>query len=270
MKIMEDCRVRPGQKVDLKDWDPRGTPGYKDGKVSSIEDLKKLGEKLDRMQELLYAERERGFLVVLQGMDTSGKDGVIRHVFGNVSPQNIRVANFKKPTPEELDHDFLWRIHSQAPKKGELVIFNRSHYEDVVAVHVHKLISDKRIEKRFKHIVHFEKMLASEGITILKLFLHISKSEQKERLEERIKDPVKRWKFNENDLVERALWPKYQKAYEESIEKTSTDFAPWFIIPSDHKWFRNLAAASIIVKALENLDLKIPKVRLDPEKIKFL
>jgi PPK2 family polyphosphate:nucleotide phosphotransferase len=218
---------------------------------------------------LLYAEQKHKVLIVLQGMDTSGKDGTIRRVFEGVNPQGVRVASFKQPTPEELDRDFLWRVHKQVPGKGEMVIFNRSHYEDVLVVRVHELVPKEVWSKRYEHINSFERMLADEGTTILKFFLHIDQEEQKQRLQARLDDPHKHWKFNPADLEERKLWPKYMKAYEEAISKTSTDGAPWYIVPANRKWYRNIVVGTIIVEALTRLNMRYPEPEFDAAKIQI-
>ena len=197
-------------------------------------------------------------MIVLQATDTGGKDGTIRHVFDKVNPQGVKVASFKRPTDTELSHDFLWRIHQKTPANGEIVIFNRSHYEDVLIVRVHNLVTEEKWKKRFEHINAFEKMLADEGTTILKFYLHIDKEEQKERLQERIDRPEKNWKFSSADLKERKLWPEYQKAFEDVLEETSTDWAPWYVIPANRKWYRNLMISRIIVNTLKDLDMKFP------------
>jgi PPK2 family polyphosphate:nucleotide phosphotransferase len=216
---------------------------------------------------VLYAEHKHKILIVLQALDTGGKDGTIRAVFAGVNPQGVHVASFKVPTPEELDHDFLWRVHSQVPGKGELVIFNRSHYEDVLVVRVHGLVPEKVWRKRYAQINNFEQMLAEEGTTILKFFLNVSRDEQKERLQERLDDPKKRWKFNPGDLKERALWDDYISAYQDTINETSTEWAPWYVVPANRNWYRNLAVTSIIVQALEDLKLEYPEPTKDLDKI---
>ena len=255
---MERYRVRPGKKVDLDEWDPRETTAFDGGKEEAAGELARLTEQLETLQELLYAEHRHKVLVVLQGMDTSGKDGAIRHVFEGVNPQGVRVASFKVPTPVELDHDYLWRVHPQVPGRGEMVIFNRSHYEDVLVVRVHNLVGEETWSRRYAQINEFERMLAEEGTTILKFFLHISKDEQKERLQARLDDPNKHWKFSLGDLKERKLWPDYQKAYQDALSKTSTEWAPWYIVPSDRKWYRNLVIASVIVDCLQKLEMSFP------------
>jgi len=256
---MDNYRVFPGKKINLKDWSPNAPDNGDLDKKSTKEVLEKLTLELENLQELLYAEHKRKFLVVLQGMDTSGKDGVIRHVFEGVNPQGVRVASFKVPTPIELDHDYLWRIHSQLPGRGEIVIFNRSHYEDVLVVRVHNLVEEILWKKRFQQINQFERILADEGTTILKFFLHIDLDEQKKRLQERLDDPTKHWKFNLGDLKERKLWSEYIKAYEDVLNKTSTNWAPWYIVPANQKWYRNLVIASVIVNTLKKCKMEFPQ-----------
>lgn len=256
---MDRYRVKTGQQIRLDDIDPQETGDFVDSKEDGEEILDDLTHSLEALQELLYAEHKHRLLIVLQGMDTSGKDGVIRHVFEGVNPQGVRVASFKAPTPLELDHDFLWRIHQQTPERGEMVIFNRSHYEDVLVVRVHELVSPETWRKRYQHINNFEKQLSDEGTTILKFFLHISKKEQKERLLDRLKEPDKRWKFNPGDLQERERWDEYTLAYEDAINQTSTDYAPWYVIPANRKWYRNLVIASVLVETLKNLNLQPPE-----------
>ncbi|MHB8932747.1 MAG: polyphosphate kinase 2 family protein [Bellilinea sp.] len=256
---MERYLVRSDEKISLKDIDPGEIGKYKGEKDDGLERLGELNQELEQLQELLYAQHKHRVLIVLQGMDTSGKDGVIRHVFEGVNPQGVRVASFKVPTAEELDHDYLWRIHKQTPRKGEIVIFNRSHYEDVLVVRVHELVPEKVWKKRYDQIKEFERQLVEEGTIILKFFLHIDLEEQKERLQARLDDPTKRWKFNPGDLKERARWDEYIEAYEDAINKTSTDEAPWYIVPSNKKWYRNLVIANILVDALNRLDMEYPQ-----------
>jgi len=264
---MDKYLVKPNAKIKLSDWDPEDTSRFDGGKADAKIELIRLNEKLEVLQELLYAEGKRKVLVVLQGMDTSGKDGVIRHVFDGVNPQGVRVASFKAPTPIELAHDYLWRIHQQTPSKGEIVIFNRSHYEDVLVVRVHNLTPKKVWQKRYSQINEFEEMLAAEGTVILKFFLNINLDEQKRRLQSRLDDPSKHWKFSVNDLKERKFWPDYINAYEEALNKTSTVKAPWYIVPSNHKWYRNLVIGTIIVDTLKGLDMKYPAAEIDPKTI---
>ncbi|HEV7242893.1 MAG TPA: PPK2 family polyphosphate kinase [Thermoanaerobaculia bacterium] len=227
-------------------------------KVKTQEATAKLVDRIGELQELLYAGHQHKVLIILQGMDTSGKDGAIRKVLRETSPQGIHVVSFKKPTETELDHDYLWRVHWQVPGRGELVVFNRSHYEDVLVVRVHSLVPKAVWKKRYEQINNFERMLADEGTTILKFFLHISREEQRERLQARLDDPTKRWKFQHGDLAERKLWSAYMRAYEEVLEKTSTQWASWHIVPADRKVMRDFIVASEVVKALEKLKMKYP------------
>jgi PPK2 family polyphosphate:nucleotide phosphotransferase len=261
---MDRYRVKPGEQVDLSQWDPNDKIAFDGEKREGRKRLLELNETLEALQELLYAEHKHKVLIILQAMDAGGKDGTIRHVFEGVNPQGVRVAGFKKPTPEELGHDYLWRIHKQTPGKGEMVIFNRSHYEDVLVVRVHNLVPPEVWSKRYNHINNFELMLAEEGTTILKFFLHINLEEQKERLQARLDEPGKHWKFNPGDLAERKRWPEYMKAYEEALSKTSTDWAPWYIVPANRKWYRNLVIATVIIETLQNLNMGYPKVDFDP------
>lgn len=266
---MKDYRVDPGSKVDLNDWDPDEHKAFDGGKDEAASELADLSKKLESLQEVLYAQHQHKILIVLQAMDTAGKDGTVSHVFEGVNPQGVRVASFKAPTPEELDHDYLWRIHQQGPSKGELVIFNRSHYEDVIVVRVHNLVPKEIWERRYQQINDFERMLVEEGATILKFYLHIDEAEQKKRLQARLDDPTKRWKFNVGDLAERKLWPEYMQAYEAVLSKTSTDWAPWYVVPANHKWYRNLVIARTIVKTLDELGMKYPEPQFDPRKIEI-
>jgi PPK2 family polyphosphate:nucleotide phosphotransferase len=258
---MEAYRVKPGSKVDLDNWDPDDTGDYKkydDGKAAAKNDTEKLLARLRELQERFYANAQRALLIVLQGMDTSGKDGTIKNVMSGMNPQGCRVASFKAPTREELARDFLWRTHREVPPKGHIGIFNRSHYEDVLVARVHRLVSDKTVKQRFDQIGEFEDLLHESGTTILKCFLHISKDEQKKRLEARIRDPEKRWKWSSGDLEERKLWKQYSRAFEDMIAATSTDCAPWFIVPANRKWYRNLVVADTVVGALDDMKLKCP------------
>ena len=265
MSLTKRFRVKPGGKIDLSDFDPGSTPGF--SHKDAGERLLELNDRLETLQEALWAEHRHKVLVVLQGMDTSGKDGTIRHVFEGVNPLGVRVAAFKAPTQEELEHDFLWRVHARVPGRGEMVIFNRSHYEDVLVARVQKLVPPEVWQARYGQINDFERLLADTGTTILKFFLHISKDEQKERLQARLDDPQKQWKFRKGDLVDRALWDEYIKAYEEALSRTSQKHAPWYIVPADKKWYRNLVVATVLVKALEDLKIQIPKAEEDLEGI---
>ena len=264
---MDQYRVKPDKEIHLKDFDTNDSNTFDGKKKDGKKHLLELNEELEALQELLYAEGKHKLLVVLQGMDAAGKDGTIRHVFEGVNPQGVRVASFKVPTEEELGHDYLWRIHKQMPRSGEIVIFNRSHYEDVLVVRVKNLVPEKTWKKRYDQIKQFEKMLAEEGTTILKFFLHIDKEEQKERFQARLDDPTKHWKFNPNDLKDRALWEDYQRAYEDVLNKTSTELAPWYIIPANKKWYRNLLIAEILIKTLKSFKMQYPENNIDPTTI---
>jgi PPK2 family polyphosphate:nucleotide phosphotransferase len=255
---MQQYKVKPNSKVDLSKWNPNDTGEFKGGKQAGLAEVGKLTTRLGELQELLYAEGKHKVLVVLQAMDTGGKDGTIRRVFSGVNPQGVHVVSFKVPTPEELAHDFLWRIHKVVPGKGEMTIFNRSHYEDVLVVRVHNLVPPEVWQQRYDQINEFERLLAETGTTILKFYLHIDLDEQKERLQARLDDPTKHWKFRLGDLRERKRWPDYMAAYEEALSKTSTPYAPWYIVPANRKWYRDLVISSILVETLESLDMKFP------------
>ena len=251
--------VKPGEKLNLSKWDPNDKGGFKGSKEEGLEEVEKLNARLEELQEVLYAEHRHKVLIVLQAMDTGGKDGVIRRVFDGVNPQGVRVASFKVPTEEELDHDYLWRVHKVVPGRGEMVIFNRSHYEDVLVVRVHGIVPPEVWQKRYEQINAFERHLVENGTTILKFYLHIDLKEQKERLQARLEDPTKRWKFRLADLEERKLWHPYTEAYEEALSRTSTDHAPWYVIPANRKWYRDLVISSVLVETLQNLDMKYPE-----------
>lgn len=262
---MEQYRVQPGSRVDLAQWDADDRTFYDGNKKSARKYLDDLNNRLEELQELLYAENRHRLLIVLQAMDTGGKDGTIRHVFDGVNPQGVKVASFKVPTRIELARDYLWRVHKVVPGNGEIVIFNRSHYEDVLVVRVHELVPPEVWGKRYEQINNFERMLSEEGTTIRKFYLHISKDEQKERLQARLDEPHKNWKFSLGDLKERARWPEYIQAYEDVLSKTSTQWAPWYIIPSNRKWYRNLVIASIMINTLEGLGMSYPQPEDDLE-----
>jgi PPK2 family polyphosphate:nucleotide phosphotransferase len=251
--------IKPGSKVRLTDWDPGDRSASPGSKEEDTKQLEKLSERLAELQNVLYAEHKHALLIVLQGMDTSGKDGTIRKVFSRVDPLGVRAVSFKAPTEEERDHDFLWRVHRHVPGKGEIVIFNRSHYEDVLVVRVHGLITDKERKRRYVHINNFEWLLADSGTTIVKFYLHISKEEQKKRLQERLEDPRKRWKFRVEDLAERERWHDYRKAYEDAMSATSTDWAPWYVVPADSEMNRNLFVSQVLLETLESLKMRYPK-----------
>jgi len=250
--------VTPGTEANLAARDTRSTEGFNGGKLEGKEALKPLNSTLAELQTRLWAESKQKLLIILQAMDTGGKDGTIRSVFEGVNPQGVRVWGFGAPNEWELAHDYLWRIHQRTPENGGIAIFNRSHYEDVLIVRVKGLVSEQRWRQRFDHIVEFERLLADEGTTVVKLFLHISKKEQKERLEARLREPDKRWKFNVADLEDRKLWEDFSVAYEEAISRTSSEHAPWYVVPADRKWYRDLAVASILIKALEKMNPTYP------------
>jgi PPK2 family polyphosphate:nucleotide phosphotransferase len=271
MKIgdaLKRYRVKPGDKVDLSAIDAGEFSLFAEGgKGGSLEVFDQLRDQLQTLQKVLYAQHKHRILIVLQAMDTGGKDGCVKHVFSRVDPQGVSVKAFKKPSEEDLAHDFLWRVHPHVPGNGQIVIFNRSHYEDILAVRVKKLFGDEVWKRRYRHVIEFERMLAEEGTTIIKMFLHISKDEQKRRLESRLANPSKYWKFNPDDLSDRARWDDFQKAYEDLIEKTTTEQAPWFIIPGDRKWYRNLVVARIMVDVLRGLKMDFPTVNWDPRSV---
>lgn len=255
---MDVYRVKPEQEIKLSEWDPGDISAFEGGKDEGKRQLKKLNDELEVLQELLFAEGKHKILVVLQGMDTSGKDGTIRHVFEGVNPQGVKVASFGKPTEDELAHDYLWRVHSHTPQRGQITIFNRSHYEDVLVVRVLNLVPEEIWKRRYHHIREFERLLADEGTKIIKFYLHIDREEQKERLQARLDEPTKNWKFNKGDLKTRALWDQYEHAYETAIKETSTEWAPWYVVPANRKWYRNLVVASIIVETLKKLKMSFP------------
>lgn len=269
MPLADHLAVPHGTPFRLADIDPRGkdllkkAPGAPEGKDAAEEALAADIASIADLQYRLWAENRRALLLVLQGMDTSGKDGVVRHVFSGVNPTGVRVTSFKKPSEIELDHDFLWRIHSAAPAKGEIGIFNRSHYEDVLVVRVHGLVEERVWRSRYDAINAFEALLASGGTTIVKCFLHISKDEQRERLKARLDDPDKQWKFQEADIEERKRWDDYQAAYEDALTRCSTPAAPWLVIPSDRKWLQRWAIGRVVRETLEGMGPKIPKARID-------
>ena len=255
---MDHYRIKAGSKVRLGDFDAGDTSLLKNKKEGEKR-LAELGERLDALQDLLYAGRQHKLLIVLQGMDTAGKDGVIRKVFQSINPLGVHAVAFGPPSEEERAHDFLWRVHRRVPRAGEIVIFNRSHYEDVLVVRVKELVSKKVWKKRYEQIVDFEKLLTETGTVILKFFLHIDRDEQKERLQERIDDPAKRWKFRRGDLDDRQKWDAFEEAYEEAISRTSTKQAPWYIVPANAKWYRNVVVAEVLVAALEGLKMQPPQ-----------
>jgi PPK2 family polyphosphate:nucleotide phosphotransferase len=267
-------RVVPGTKVDLAEIDADGTPGISGKKAVAREkaekELARLVPEIAALQYLLYAENQNAVLVTLQGMDTSGKDGVMRNVFSGLNPQGCHVTSFKKPSEAEADRDFLWRIHAAIPPKGEIGVFNRSHYEQVLIVRVHNLVPESKWSKYYGMINDFERYLTDNHVVNLKFFLHISKEEQRERLQARLDDPTKNWKFSPQDVEERKFWDDYQRAYEAALTKCSTEHSPWFIIPANKKWYRNWAIAKILHETLTEMDPKTPKPMCDLAKIKVV
>lgn len=258
MSKKQPLRPEIGQPVHLADYDPSDTGSYND-KDEAAQLLKDNRERMLKLQEVLYAEHKHALLIILQAMDAGGKDSTIRHVMHGVNPQGVQVTSFKVPTPEELDHDFLWRVHQHTPARGMFGIFNRSHYEDVLVVRVNELVPKSVWEKRYDHINTFERLLADSGVTILKFFLHISKKEQKERFMDRLTQPDKQWKFSMGDLPVREKWDQYMAAYEDVIERCNTKWAPWYIVPANKKWYRNLVISNVIVETLEKLDMHYPE-----------
>ena len=255
-RLGERLRVAPGTKVDLASIDPNDTHGR--SKRSSQQELADGLGRLTALQDRLWAEAKHAVVVVLQGIDASGKDGTIRHVMSAFNPMGCQVTSFKVPTPIELAHDYLWRVHQRTPAKGEIGIFNRSHYEDVLVVRVHELVPKPIWSKRYEQINEFEQALAESGTTILKFFLLIDRDEQKKRFQARLDDPTKRWKFRATDLDERKLWDSYIAAYAEALRRCSTTWAPWYVVPANHKWFRNLAVAEILADTLDDLNPQYP------------
>lgn len=266
MASLDKYSVKPNN-FSLKEFNSNDQSERTDSKDQDLIELTKLATEINTLQDVLHAEGKRKLLLILQGMDASGKDGAVRHVFNECDPLGIRLASFKAPTGEELAHDYLWRVHQQVPKAGELVIFNRSHYEDVLIVKVHDWIDDAECQRRYKQINDFERLLTETGTLIIKCFLHISKEEQKGRMQERLDNPAKSWKFNPNDLKERELWPKYMHAYEQAIQATSSEYAPWYIVPADSKINRNLLISRLLLNKLKSLKLNYPPVPDDYKSI---
>jgi PPK2 family polyphosphate:nucleotide phosphotransferase len=262
MTLSQRLLVKPGATVRLAEIDPDETHGFEKSAALDAA-LAQNVARIDELQYLLYAERRRALLVVLQGMDAAGKDGTIRHVMTGFNPQGCRVTAFKTPTPEELAHDFLWRVHAAVPGKGDVAIFNRSHYEDVLIVRVQQLVPEPVWKRRYDEINGFERLLAEHDVVIVKIFLHISKEEQKQRLERRLEDPTRQWKVSLGDFEQRNRWQDYARAYEDAIMKCNSRAAPWYVVPADKKWFRNLAVSQILVDTLEALDMKFPKPTVD-------
>lgn len=259
-KNLDQYKVKPNGKFSLSSIKPGDKSERSDSKANDALVLEQLATEINSLQDILHAQAQHKVLLILQGMDASGKDGTVKHVFSECDPLGIRLASFKAPSAEELARDYLWRVHSQVPKKGEIVIFNRSHYEDVLIVKVHDWIDEAECKRRYSQINDFERMLSETGTIIIKCFLHISKEEQKVRMEERLQGPTKTWKFNPNDLKERAIWSKYMVAYENALQATSTPYAPWYVIPADSKTNRNLLISRILLNTLKSLNLSYPPV----------
>lgn len=259
-KSLNKYQVKPNSKFSLSAINTGDKSERTDSKANDAVLLSQLATEINATQDILHAQAKHKVLLILQGMDASGKDGTVKHVFSECDPLGIRLASFKAPSEEELARDYLWRVHCQVPKKGEIVIFNRSHYEDVLIVKVHDWINEAECERRYAQINDFERMLTETGTTIIKCFLHISKEEQKERMQERLQDPTKTWKFNPNDLKERAIWSKYMVAYENALQATSTTYAPWYVIPADSKTNRNLLISKILLNTLKSLNLSYPPI----------
>ena len=268
MANYDQYRVNP-KNFSLKDFDTNDQSERSGDKVKDMLALEKLASEINALQDILYAQSQHKILLILQGMDASGKDGTVRHVFSACDPLGIRLANFRGPTEDELAHDYLWRAHQQVPQKGEIVVFNRSHYEDVLIVKVHDWIDEAECKRRYVQINDFERLLAETGTIIIKCYLHISKAEQKLRLQDRLDDPTKTWKFNPNDLKERALWPKYRVAYEAAMKATSTSHAPWYVVPADSKTNRNLLISRLLLNTLKSLKLTYPPVPAEFKTIKI-
>jgi len=265
-RFVKDFRISPGESIRLRDFNPSYKGKYQ--KHEALEKVEELRQKMSDLQQHLFAERKRSLLVVLQALDAGGKDGVIKHVIGSMNPDGCHVANFKEPTQQELAHDFLWRIEAQTPAKGEIAIFNRSHYEDVLVVRVHNLVPKSVWSQRYDLINDFERRLIQNGTHILKFFLHISKEEQLQRFDQRLDDPAKRWKISEADYSERERWDDYLRAYEDAFARCNNEDAPWFVIPADHKWFRDLAISEIIVSTMERMNFQLPQPTVDIAEIR--
>lgn len=266
--LRDALRVKPGSRANLSKLDPEDTHGH--DRDQADEQLAEGLERLADLQERLWAESKQRILIILQGIDASGKDGTIKHVMGGFNPAGVFVTNFKVPSEAERAHDYLWRVHPRVPGNGEISIFNRSHYEEVLVVRVHDFVPEAVWKRRYDQINNWERMLTEEGVTILKFYLHISRDEQTRQFQERIDDPTKRWKFKSADLDEARLWDRYQAAFEDALTRCSTDWAPWYVIPADKKWFRNLAVAEIIADTLDDLDLRYPPGEPGIEKLKLI
>jgi PPK2 family polyphosphate:nucleotide phosphotransferase len=266
-RLIEKLTAEPGKRIRLKDENAGAVHGWE--KEAAVEAFENNRKRLDELQVKLYADGRYGLLVVLQATDGGGKDSTVRDVFTSMNPAGVVVTSFKGPTQEELKHDYLWRVHEHVPERGQVGVFNRSHYEDVLVVRVENLVPKETWKLRYQHINDFERMLTDSNIRVVKLFLQISRDEQKKRFEERVTDPAKHWKFNLDDLEKRKRWDDYQEAYEAMLAKCSTEHAPWHVIPSDRKWFRNLAVSEILVNELTKLPLRFPPLTYDPKKIRI-
>ena len=268
MKLREKLLVRPGTPVKLAEWDPDDTLKFKKDDAADAA-LQRSLARLDELQYLMYAEHRRALLIVLQGMDAAGKDGTIRHVMRGLNPQGCRVTAFTAPAGEEAEHDFLWRVHQVVPRRGDIAIFNRSHYEDVLIARVQKLVPKDVWSRRYEQINRFEQLLTENGVMVVKLFLHISRDEQRERFEERLRDPTRQWKLSPSDFEDRKYWGDYQAAYEDALTRCSREDAPWYVVPANKKWLRNLAVSHLLVEILEGCDMRFPKPSFDLSRIEL-
>ncbi len=259
----------PGSKIKISDYDAGEKTLFEGNKKSSLPVMEQQLLRMKELQTVLYAQGKQKLLVIFQAMDTGGKDGCVRSVFGSVDPLGIHVESFKRPTEKELAHDYLWRVHQKCPMNGMISVFNRSHYEDIIAVRVKRIFEEKVWQRRYQHIVNFERMLADEGTKVVKIFLRISKEEQKERLQARLDNPAKHWKFNPGDLDDRERWDGFMGAYEDVFEQTSTEHAPWYIVPANRKWYRNLVVSQILIETMEEMQLSYPNVVWNPEDFKI-
>jgi PPK2 family polyphosphate:nucleotide phosphotransferase len=267
MSYINEFRIKPDSKVNLEKIDPSYHAGY-DNEEATLTELNKYSQRLSELQAVMFAENKHALLIVLQAMDGGGKDGTISRVMAALNPQGCSVVGFKVPTAEELAHDYLWRIHKQTPRKGQITVFNRSHYEDVLVVRVHNLVPKDVWSKRYNEINEFERELANSGTTIVKFFLHIDKDEQLKRFRDRLDQADKQWKISDSDYTEREYWDDYQQAYVDAINKCSFNYAPWYVVPANHKWFRDLAVSQILVDTLESLKMKYPEPSVDLVAIK--
>ena len=267
MKKVDEYRVKPGAELSLADFPCADDGGWE--KRQAKRQFARLSERLCELQELLFVDGRHALLVVLQAMDAAGKDSTLRAVFGPVNPQGCRVVSFKAPSPRELHHDYLWRVHDATPEHGHITVFNRSHYEDVLVARVNALVTETVWRRRYRHINDFERLLADEGTLILKFYLHVSKDYQRQRLQRRLDRPDKQWKFNPKDLDARKRWADYMRAYEEALSRCSTDAAPWYVIPAEQRWYRNLLVVQALVDALEKLRLRYPEPDFDPAAIQL-